>query len=61
MRSSATGLFEVVWFVLGGLLLFMAVDVTTGSGIGESWYYFLFSFLAFAMYFFRRRMRIKRK
>ena len=61
MRSNATGLFEVVWFVLGGLLLFMAVDVTTGSGIGESWYYFLFSFLAFAMYFFRRRMRIKRK
>lgn len=61
MRTSASGLFEVVWFVLGGLLLFMGVDVTTGSGIGESWYYFLFSLLAFAMYFFRRRMRIKRQ
>jgi hypothetical protein len=61
MRSSASGLFEVVWFVLGGFLLFIGADVTIGSGIGESWYYFLFSFLAFAMYFFRRRMRIKRQ
>ena len=61
MRNRAGGLFEVVWFVLGGLLLIMGVDMTTGSGIGESWYYFLFSLLAFAMYFFRRRMRLKHK
>jgi hypothetical protein len=61
MRNRAGGLFEVVWFVLGGLLLIMGVDMTTGSGIGESWYYFLFSLLAFAMYFFRRRVRLKHK
>ena len=61
MRNRAGGLFEVVWFVLGGLMLVMGVDVTTRSGIGESWYYFLFSLLAFAMYFFRRRMRLKHK
>jgi hypothetical protein len=61
MRNSTSGLFEVVWFVLGGLLLIMGVDVSTGSGIGGSWYYFLFSILAFAMYFFRRRMRLKSK
>ncbi|TFH27399.1 MAG: hypothetical protein E4H10_04005 [Bacteroidia bacterium] len=61
MSNRAGGLFEVVWFVLGGLLLIMGVDITTGSGIGESWYYFLFSLLAFAMYFFRRRMRLKHK
>lgn len=61
MRSSASGFFEVVWFVLGGLMLFMGMDLLLGSGLGDSWYYFLFSFLAFAMYFFRRRSRITRR
>ena len=61
MRNSVSGIFEVVWFVLGGLMLFMAVDVTMSSGIAESWYYFLFSLLALAMYFLRRRMRINRR
>lgn len=60
MRSSASGIFEVVWFVLGGLMLFMAVDVSLSSGIGDSWYYYLFSLLAFAMYLLRRNMRIKK-
>ena len=61
MRSSVSGIFEVVWFVLGGLMLFMAVDATMSNGIGESWYYFLFSALAFVMYFLRRRMRLNRR
>jgi hypothetical protein len=61
MRSSISGFFEVVWFVLGGVLLFMAVDLLRESGLGESWYYFLFSLLAFAMYFWRRRMRLKQR
>ncbi len=61
MRNSASGLFEVVWFVLGGLLLFMSVDSTLSNGIGESWYYYLFSLLAFAMYYLKRRMRIQHK
>jgi len=60
MRSRATGIFEVVWFVLGGLMLFMAVDVTMSTGIGDSWFYFLFSILAFGMYLLRRNMRLKR-
>ncbi len=58
MRNSISGFFEIVWFVLGGLMLFMAVDLLLESGLGDSWYYFLFSFLAFAMYFLRRRSRI---
>lgn len=58
MKSSAGGLFEVVWFVMGGLMLFMGIDVLLKSGIGNSWYYFLFSLLALLMYYFRRRMRI---
>ena len=61
MRSSISGFFEVVWFVLGGLMLFMAVDLLLDSGLGDSWYYFLFSLLAFAMYFLRRRSRITRR
>lgn len=61
MRNNVTGIFEVVWFVLGGLMLFMAVDATMSNGFGESWYYFLFSVLAFAMYFLRRRMRINNR
>ncbi|MEN8156894.1 MAG: hypothetical protein ABFS10_08080 [Bacteroidota bacterium] len=60
MKSSASAIFEVVWFVLGGLMLFMAVEVTASSGFSESWYYFLFSFLAFTMYYLKRRMRLKR-
>jgi len=61
MRSSVSGLFEVVWFVLGGLMLFMAVDLTMSSGIKASWYYFIFSFLAFGMYFLKRNTRVKRR
>jgi hypothetical protein len=60
MRSSASGIFEVVWFVLGGLMLFIAVDTSINNGIFDSWYYFLFSILAFGMYLLRRNMRLKR-
>ena len=61
MRASTSGLFEVVWFVLGGLMLVMGIDVTTSSGFGDSWYYFVFGLLALAMYFMRRRMRLSNK
>lgn len=61
MRNSTTALFEVVWFVLGGLMLFMAVDLTLSSGIRKSWPYFLFAILAFVIYYIRRRMRISRR
>lgn len=61
MKNSISGFFEVVWFVLGGLMLFMAVDLLLDSGLDDSWYYFLFSFLAFFMYFLRRRSRISRR
>lgn len=61
MRNNASGLFEVIWFVLGGLLLFMGIDVSSEAGIAGSWYYFVFSLLAFAMYLRRRSIRIKSK
>jgi hypothetical protein len=61
MRNRTGGLFEVIWFVLGGLLLFMGIDVSTEAGITGSWYYFVFSLLAFVMYLRRRSIRIKSK
>ena len=36
----------MVWFVLGGLMLFMGVDLAVQNGFSESWYYFLFGILA---------------
>jgi len=51
----------VVWFILGGLMLFMAVDSTLSVGIKESWYYYVFALLAFGMYYMRRRMRMQNK
>jgi hypothetical protein len=59
MMNRARGIFEVVYFVLGGLLLFIAIDVVLESGFSDSWYYFLFSLLAFVMYFYRRSGRLK--
>jgi hypothetical protein len=61
MKSSVSGIFEIIWFVLGGLMLFMAVDATLDNGIAQSWYYYLFSMLAYLMYFLRRRMRISQR
>jgi hypothetical protein len=61
MKNRISGIFEVVWFVLGGLMLFIAVDVTLNQGMAGSWYYYLLSLLAFVMYFLRRRMRITRR
>jgi hypothetical protein len=61
MKNRGSGIFEVVWFVLGGLMLFIAVDVTMNQGMAGSWYYYLLSVLAFVMYFLRRRLRITRR
>jgi hypothetical protein len=58
MMNNAGTILEIIWFVMGGLLLFIGVDVLIASGIGESWYYLLFSLLAFLMYYRRRRIRI---
>lgn len=61
MKSSVSGIFEVIWFVLGGLMLFMAVEASMNNGFAASWYYYLFSVLAYIMYYLRRRMRISRR
>jgi hypothetical protein len=56
--NKAGVILEIIWFVMGGLFLFIGVDVTIDSGIGDSWFYLLFAFLALVMYLRRRKIRI---
>jgi len=53
--------FEILYFVMGGLLLFIGVDVTVESGLGDSWYYFALGLLSLLMYLRRRKMRLSDK
>ena len=55
------GMFEVIWFVMGGLLLYMGIDQTINTEIGDSWYYFVFAILALVMYYRRRKIRLANK
>jgi len=61
MKNRYTGILEVIWFVIGGLMLFIAVDSSLTNGFSESWYYFLFAIMALSMYFLRRRNRLSKK
>ena len=59
--NKAGTIFEVIWLVMGGLFLFIGVDITLDTGIGDSWYYFAFGVLALIMYLRRRRIRISNR
>ena len=59
--NRAGSLFEVIWFVMGGLLLYIGIEQTVDNGISESWYYLAFAILAFVMYYRRRRIRLASK
>ena len=59
--NRAGSLFEVIWFVMGGLMLFIGIQQTIETSISESWYYLVFAFLALLMYYRRRRMRLASK
>jgi hypothetical protein len=61
MMNNTGAIFEIIWFVMGGLMLFIGIEVTIENGIGESWYYLLFALLAFLMYYRRRRIRISNR
>ncbi len=58
MKNNLSTIFEVIWFVFGGLLLFIGVDISLDTGLADSWYYFLLAILAFLMYARRRKMRM---
>jgi hypothetical protein len=59
--NKSGGILEIIWFVMGGLLIFIGVDITIDSGFGESWYYLIFAVLSLLMYFRRRKMRISKR
>ncbi len=59
--NKAGSMFEVIWFVMGGLLLFMGIQQTIDTGISDSWYYLVFALLGFVMYYRRRRIRLASK
>ncbi len=59
--NKSGGILEVIWFVMGGLLLFIGIDVTVDAGFSESWYYFLFALLSLFMYLRRRKIRLSDK
>ena len=61
MKINANAILEVIWFVLGGTMLFMAVDLTVKNGFKGSWIYYLLSVLAFLFYFYRRKIRLTRR
>lgn len=52
---------EIVWFVLGGFVLFLGVEKTIDSGLAESWQFFVLAVLALLMYLYRRNRRLSEK
>lgn len=52
---------EVIWFVMGGLFLFIGIQETLNTGLSDSWYYLVFALLALLMYYRRRRIRLASK
>jgi len=61
MKNNAGHILEVVWFVLGGFVLFLGVENTIQKGFAESWQFFLLAILALLMYYFRRNKRLSEK
>ncbi|MEX0987892.1 MAG: hypothetical protein WD052_10480 [Bacteroidales bacterium] len=59
--NKAGNILEIIWFVIGGLFLFIGIDKTIESGFGESWHYLLFAILSLLMYLRRRSIRISNK
>lgn len=61
--NRAGSMFEVLWFVMGGLFLFIGIQQTIDPelGLGDSWYYLVFALLSLVMYYRRRRIRLASK
>ena len=59
--NKAGVILEIIWFVMGGLFIFIGVDATVDNGIGASWYYLAFGLLALVMYLRRRKIRLSGK
>jgi len=58
MKNKAGYILEIVWFVLGGFVLFLGVEQTIDKGFGQSWQYFALAIMALLMYYYRRSRRL---
>ncbi len=61
MNKVGNNILEIIWFVMGGFMLFIGINETVDSGFGDSWYYLLFAVLSLLMYLRRRKIRISNK
>lgn len=59
--NKAGSLFEVIWFIMGGLLLFIGIQELINGGLSESWHYLIFALLSLLMYYRRRKIRLGNK
>jgi Na+/proline symporter len=59
--NKSGNILEVIWFVMGGFLLFIGITEALDTGLGDSWYYLVFALLSLFMYLRRRRIRLSNK
>ncbi len=50
---------EILWLVVSAMSLSSAVHKTIYVSLKDSWYFYLFTIIAFAMYLIRRNLRKK--
>jgi len=57
MKNKLSKIVEIIWLITSLLCLFTAVHQTIYEGIAKSYLFFIFSLIAFAMYFLRKQLR----
>jgi len=61
MKDKVSRIFEVLWIIVAILCLSAAIHQTIYEGISKSYVFFIFSLIAFAMYFVRKQIRKSKK
>ncbi|PLX22803.1 MAG: hypothetical protein C0597_01805 [Marinilabiliales bacterium] len=61
MKDKVSRIFEVLWIIVAILCLSAAIHQTIYEGISKSYVLFIFSLIAFAMYFVRKQIRKSKK
>ncbi|MFZ5939432.1 MAG: hypothetical protein ACOYXB_02555 [Bacteroidota bacterium] len=60
MKNNAGYILEIIWFVLGGFVLFLGVENAISKGFAQSWQFFVLALLALLMYYNRRSRRLSK-
>jgi hypothetical protein len=61
MKNKLSKSLEIVWLITAIICLFTAGHQTFAEGISKSYVFFIFSFVAFLMFFLRRQIRKSNK